>query len=169
MIYTPGKLTLGFIPANRGCFSDELAATMRNRTVDAIQALGINVVVPGPQETKVGCVESRQEAEVCAELFRRKPVQGIVVGAVNFGEEQAVAWTMRQARLDVPVLIFGWGTGHAFGVAGAAMSTVVAIIVGVIWLSTYFLDKDGFLRFTPKEWKPDLAVWRRLLGIGMPA
>lgn len=71
--------------------------------------------------------------------------------------------------LLAPVLIFGWGTGHAFGVAGAAMSTVVAIVVGVIWLTTYFLDKDGFLRFTPKEWKPDLAVWRKLLGIGMPA
>jgi putative MATE family efflux protein len=71
--------------------------------------------------------------------------------------------------LLAPVLIFGWGTGHAFGVAGAAMSTVVAIVVGVIWLITYFLDKDGFLRFTPREWTPDLAVWRKLLGIGLPA
>ena len=41
------------------------------------------------------------------ELFRRNNVQGIVIGAVNFGDEQAVAWTVRQARLDVPVLIFG--------------------------------------------------------------
>ena len=38
-----------------------------------------------------------------------------------------------------------------------------------LWLITYFLDKDGFLRFTPREWTPDLAVWRKLLGIGLPA
>lgn len=68
-----------------------------------------------------------------------------------------------------PVLIFGWGTGYAFGVAGAAVSTLVSIVIGVIWLTTYFLDKDGFLRFTPSEWKPDLAVWRKLLGIGLPS
>lgn len=68
-----------------------------------------------------------------------------------------------------PVFIFGWGTGHAFGVAGAAVSTLVSIVIGVIWLATYFLDKNGFLRFTPSEWKPDLAVWRQMLAIGLPA
>jgi len=100
-------ITLGFIPANRGFFSAELAAAMRQHTIDAMTRQGVNVVVPGPEQTKVGCVENRQEAELCAELFRRNNVQGIVVGAVNFGDEQAVGWTVRQARLDVPVMIFG--------------------------------------------------------------
>lgn len=107
MPFAPAPVRLGFIPANRGGFSDALAAKMRDQAVEAMQKAGIAVVVPSPSETKVGCVENRREAEVCADLFRRANVEGIVIGAVNFGEEQAAAWTVRQARLDVPVLIFG--------------------------------------------------------------
>ncbi len=102
-----GKVALGFVPANRGFFSAELAAKMRGQAIDAMQNLGAEVIVPAPEQTKVGCVENRQEAELCAELFRRHDVKGIVIGAVNFGDEQAAAWTVRQARLNVPVLIFG--------------------------------------------------------------
>ncbi|MHC4403480.1 MAG: L-fucose/L-arabinose isomerase family protein [Planctomycetota bacterium] len=107
MSFQPSNVTLGFIPANRGFFSAELAAKMRGQAVDAMKGLGIDVVVPDADQTKVGCVENRQEAELCAELFRRNDVQGIVIGAVNFGDEQAAAWTVRQAKLDVPILIFG--------------------------------------------------------------
>jgi hypothetical protein len=107
MTVEQSKVRLGFIPANRGFFSAELAAKMRGQTIDAMTRQGIEVVVPGSEQTKVGCVENRQEAEICAELFRQRRVQGIVIGAVNFGDEQAAAWTVRQARLDVPVLIFG--------------------------------------------------------------
>jgi L-fucose isomerase-like protein len=107
MPLTLNKPVLGFIPAHRGAFSIELAAKMRDQTVQAMQKAGIEVVVPSPEQTKSGCVQSRQEAELCAELFRNRKVEGIVIGAVNFGEEQAVAWTVRQAKLDVPILIFG--------------------------------------------------------------
>ncbi len=101
------KITLGFIPANRGFFSAQLAAKMRKQTIEAMEAVGIEVVVPGEEDTKVGCVENILEAELCADLFRKKDVQGIVIGAVNFGDEQGAAWTVKKARLDVPVLIFG--------------------------------------------------------------
>ena len=101
------QIRIGFIPANRGFFSSELAAKMRQETIRAMEELGVEVVVPDAEQTKVGCVENRQEAELCAELFRRADVRGIVIGAVNFGDEQAAAWTVRQARLDVPVMIFG--------------------------------------------------------------
>ncbi|MEK6704045.1 MAG: L-fucose/L-arabinose isomerase family protein [Planctomycetota bacterium] len=98
---------LGFIPANRGFFSKELAASMRDQTIDAMKKLGIEVVVPTPAQTKVGCVETRQEAELAAELFRRENVQGILIGAVNFGEEQGVAWCVKKAALNVPIMIYG--------------------------------------------------------------
>ena len=71
--------------------------------------------------------------------------------------------------LLAPVLIFGWGTGHAFGVAGAAISSLIAIVIGTVWLSTYFFAKDSFLRFVVADWKPQLATWRRMLAIGLPA
>ena len=107
MSFPHDKVTIGFLPANRGFFSAELAAKMRQETIEAMTRLGVDVVVPSPEETKVGCVENRQEAELCAELFRRSNVQGIVISAVNFGDEQAAAWTVRRAGLDVPVLIVG--------------------------------------------------------------
>lgn len=107
MSLEPKKLTLGFIPANRGFFSAELAAKMRRETIQTMQNLGVEVIAPAEDQTKVGCVENRTEAELCAQLFRQYNVQGIVIGAMNFGDEQAAAWTVRQARLDVPVLIFG--------------------------------------------------------------
>ena len=106
------KIPLGFIPANRGFFSAQLAAKMRKQTIEAMEAVGIEVVVPGEEDTKVGCVENIREAELCADLFRKKDVQGIVIGAVNFGDEQGAAWTVRKARLDVPVLIFGCQPGR---------------------------------------------------------
>jgi len=68
-----------------------------------------------------------------------------------------------------PFLIFGWGTGHAFGVAGAAISSLVAIVVGIVWFTIHYLSKKSFLKFSPADWKPQLALWRRMLAIGLPA
>jgi putative MATE family efflux protein len=68
-----------------------------------------------------------------------------------------------------PVLMFGWGTGRPMGVAGAALSTLIAVLVGVVWLTTYFLKKDSFLKFTVRDWKPDLKIWSKMLGIGLPS
>jgi len=100
-------IKLGFIPSNRGFFSKELAASMRDQTIATLKACGIEVVVPDVSQTKVGCVETRQEAELAAEMFRREGVHGILVGAVNFGEEQGVAWCVKKAALNVPIMIFG--------------------------------------------------------------
>jgi len=68
-----------------------------------------------------------------------------------------------------PFLIFGWGTGRPLGVAGAAISSLVAIVIGIVWLATYFLEKDSYLHFNVALWKPRLAHWRRMLAIGLPA
>jgi L-fucose isomerase-like protein len=98
---------LGFIPANRGFFSSALAAKMRRQTIETLESLGVQVVVPSPEQTKVGCVENIAEAELAADLFRKEDVDGILISAVNFGDEQAAAWAVRQSRLDVPNLIYG--------------------------------------------------------------
>ncbi|HEV8216096.1 MAG TPA: MATE family efflux transporter, partial [Gemmatimonadaceae bacterium] len=68
-----------------------------------------------------------------------------------------------------PFLIFGWWTGHAFGVAGAAMSTLIAIVIGTAWLGTYFLPTDAYLHFSFGHWRPELRQWKRILAIGLPA
>jgi putative MATE family efflux protein len=67
-----------------------------------------------------------------------------------------------------PIFIFGWGIGHAFGVAGAAIATLIAILVGTVWFATYFRPTD-YLHFVAADLKPRFALWRDMLKIGLPA
>ncbi len=101
------KVKIGFIPANRGFFSDVLAAEMRAGTVKTLRDVGATVVVPSTKDTKVGCVESLDEAIKVGKMFRDQQVDGIVVSAVNFGDEQGVALTIKESGLRAPVLIVG--------------------------------------------------------------
>jgi putative MATE family efflux protein len=90
-------------------------------------------------------------------------------GVGNFKPGMVVSMaTVIINMLLAPVLIFGWGTGRAFGVAGAAMSTLIAVAIGVVWLSTYFLRKDAFLHFDFTAWRPRFPLWRKMLAIGLP-
>jgi putative MATE family efflux protein len=68
-----------------------------------------------------------------------------------------------------PFLIFGWGTGRPLGVAGAAISSLVSIVVATAWLATHFTGPGAWLRFSRADARPRVAAWRRLLGIGLPA
>ena len=58
-----------------------------------------------------------------------------------------------------PVLIFGWGTGRPMGVAGAAIATFVAILIGVVWMTLYFLPAEAYLKFHGREWRPRFDLW----------
>jgi L-fucose isomerase-like protein len=101
------KVKLGFLPANRGFFSDKLAAKMRAETIKVLRAAGATVVVPSAKDTKVGCVETLEEAVKVGRMFAERAVDGIVVSAVNFGDEQGVAITLKESALNVPILIVG--------------------------------------------------------------
>jgi putative MATE family efflux protein len=68
-----------------------------------------------------------------------------------------------------PFLIFGWVTHRPYGVAGAAISTLVSVAVACVWFTLYFLAKSSYLKFVPSTWTPDLALWKKMLGIGLPA
>ena len=52
---------------------------------------------------------------------------------------------------------------------GSAVATFVAVAVGVIWISFYFVDRDAYLRFHCSDWKPEFRVWGQMLKIGLPA
>jgi putative MATE family efflux protein len=68
-----------------------------------------------------------------------------------------------------PVLITGWGTGHAFGVAGAGLASSIAVFIGVLMLLAYFRKFERYVAFRPAQWRPQLRQWRRILNVGLPA
>jgi putative MATE family efflux protein len=68
-----------------------------------------------------------------------------------------------------PILIFGWGTGLAFGVSGAAIASLVAVAAGIAWLSREFVAEEAFLRIRAAEAGPRPRLWRSIVEIGLPA
>jgi len=98
---------MGVIIGNRGFFPSYLVAEAREQAIALFGRLGINTVMLDPSQTELGGVETRQDAKVCAELFRahRDRIHGVVVLLPNFGDEKAVAETLRLSGLNVPVLV----------------------------------------------------------------
>jgi putative MATE family efflux protein len=68
-----------------------------------------------------------------------------------------------------PILIAGWGTNHPLGVAGAGLATTISIAFGVFLLVVYFSKLEKYVQPHPSMWAPRLAVWLRILNIGLPA
>lgn len=68
-----------------------------------------------------------------------------------------------------PVLIAGWGPGPALGVMGAGLDTTISSFVGVIMLVAYFIKLEKYVSFQSALWKPRLAIWGKMLNIGLPA
>ena len=101
------KMTMGLIVGNRGFFPDHLAKTGREEMLRVLGSAGIDVVALTPEESKYGAVETREESHRCADLFKRNRdrIDGVIVTLPNFGEERAIADTLRWADLGVPVLI----------------------------------------------------------------
>ena len=68
-----------------------------------------------------------------------------------------------------PVLIGGWGTGRPLGVAGAGLASSIAIGIGVLLMWIYFRRLEHYVGFDRHDWLPRPAVWRQIVGIGLPA
>src|SRR5262245_10225264 len=79
------------------------------------------------------------------------------------------ALTVLLNTVPAPILIAGWGTGFAMGVAGAGLASSIAIVVGIVLLGWYFLKLEKYVSFDPKLWHPQLKVWKRMLEVGLPA
>src|SRR6201987_5435145 len=101
------KMTMGLIVGNRGFFPDHLAKSGREEMLRVLRGAGMDVVALTPEQSKYGAVETREESRRCADLFKqnRDRIDGVIVTLPNFGEERAIADTLRLADLHVPVLI----------------------------------------------------------------
>jgi len=103
-------ITLGLIVGNRGGFPDTLCESARVTMLRVLKEEGIAAVVLGPQDTKFGSVQTLDDAEKCGQLFKHHAgeIDGLLVTLPNFGDEKAVANSIRFSGLNVPVLV------HAF-------------------------------------------------------
>jgi len=103
-------VTLGVIFGNRDFFPDKLVSEARADVVKLLTELGIESVMLDPAETKLGGVETHNDARKCADLFRqhRDKIGGVLVVLPNFGDEKGVADTLKLAGLNVPVLVQGY-------------------------------------------------------------
>jgi L-fucose isomerase-like protein len=101
------KTTLGVLVGNRGFFPDHLCEAGRKEVLGVLEEEGFDAVALGPDDTPFGSVETLEDAQKCAALFKEHgdDIDGVVVTLPNFGDERAVANTLRLSGLDVPVLI----------------------------------------------------------------
>jgi L-fucose isomerase-like protein len=100
----------GLLFGNRDFFPDVLVAEARRDYSELFRDLGLEAVMLGPDDSKLGGVETHDEARKCAALFRanRDRIGGIIVVLPNFGDEKAVLATVRLADLNVPILIHAY-------------------------------------------------------------
>jgi len=103
-------VTLGVIVGNRGFFPSHLCEDGRAIILEVLEQEGIKAIAISADETSYGSVESLEEARKLAELFKAHAdeIDGVLVTLPNFGDERAIANTLRWAGLNVPVLIHAY-------------------------------------------------------------
>ncbi|MGQ9626776.1 MAG: L-fucose/L-arabinose isomerase family protein [Anaerolineae bacterium] len=101
------KATLAVIVGNREFFPDQLVTEARADILALLKAEDIKPIILDEKTTKLGGVETWQDAQKCAALFRehREEIDGILVLLPNFGDEKGVADTIKLSGLRVPILV----------------------------------------------------------------
>jgi len=104
------NISFGLIVGTRGFFSSELAREGRRQLISQIERTGYNYVILPEDATPTGVIETFEDAQKCAKLFREhwEEIKGIIVTLPNFGSEVGIINALKLSNLNVPVLI------HAF-------------------------------------------------------
>lgn len=103
------KQIFGIIIGTRGFFNAALAEGERKKIIALMERMGYGYVLLDSTATPSGsgAIESGDDAAQCARLFReyREEISGIIVMLPNFGDEIAVTGALREAALNVPIMI----------------------------------------------------------------
>jgi L-fucose isomerase-like protein len=101
------KSTLGVILSSRDFFPAHLVTQARSEVLEVLGELGINSILLNEDQAIHGAVQTYQHSRMCADLFKahRDEIDGILVVLPNFGDEKAVADTIKFSGLDVPILV----------------------------------------------------------------
>ncbi|MCU0503366.1 MAG: fucose isomerase, partial [Anaerolineae bacterium] len=89
--------TLAVIIGNRDFFPDRLVSEGRREILAVLAEMGVEPILLGETDTKLGAVETWEDAKRCAELFKaqRDRIDGILVVLPNFGDERGIADTIK--------------------------------------------------------------------------
>jgi L-fucose isomerase-like protein len=106
MIGTKG-MVLGVIFGNRDFFPDGLVAEARRDLMQVMTDLGIEAIALTPKQTKLGAVETWQNAVLCGQTLRdqKRRIDGVLICLPNFGDEKGIADALRLSELNVPILV----------------------------------------------------------------
>ena len=101
------RATLAVIVGNRDFFPDKLVTEARQDVLTVFDEMGIESVMLSEEDTNLGGVETWEDAQKCAALFKANAdeIDGILVLLPNFGDEKGVADTVSLSGLQVPILI----------------------------------------------------------------
>jgi L-fucose isomerase-like protein len=101
------KSCFGLIVGSRGFFNAELAVSVREKLLKALEDQGYDYVITPFEATPSGAIETREHARMAATLFRENAdrIDGIIIVLPNFGDELGIVQTLEMAALNVPVLV----------------------------------------------------------------
>jgi len=71
--------------------------------------------------------------------------------------------------LLTPILIHGWGTGHAMGIAGAGFASSISALFSVILLCYYMSAYEKYLTVNFSLWLTNTSHIKKIVSIGLPA
>jgi L-fucose isomerase-like protein len=91
----------------RDFFPAEPVRRSRREILNLLDEMGIEAVMLDEDATRLGAVETWEQAKKCAELFKanRDRIDGVLVVLPVFAPERAIADTIQLSGLNVPVLI----------------------------------------------------------------
>lgn len=68
-----------------------------------------------------------------------------------------------------PLLISGWGSDYAMGIAGAGFASSISVVFAVVLLCYYFIKTDKYVSIDFTQWSINVPRIKKLLAIGLPA
>ena len=108
------KIRIGFVPAQRDPFDEVWAEEMKKRVLKAMGPVceknKIEIIHPDENLTKKGLIRNDEDAAKVIKLFKEKDVDGIMIGAMTFGDERS-AVSVAESMPGVPVLLFSTKEG----------------------------------------------------------
>jgi L-fucose isomerase-like protein len=155
------QVRLGFIPSHRHPFDENWAIEMRRRSIEALGKLDqVDLVYPGVGLVPDGLICDDAGAEAAIDLFARRGVQGIIIGAMTFGDE--VSAVRVAEALDLPVLVFATKEGP-FTPEGGRRSDAFC---GALSITSGLYRRKLPYRFAGVVWPEDPSLAREVEGFG---